>query len=212
MKRYRIVFKICQAIGIILVLSITNIYASTRSVRFTSLDLVPIEKVAIVLGAQVRKDGSLSAVLYDRVTASVDLYKHGKIKKILMTGDNGRVNYDEVTAMKNTAVAQGIPAGDIILDYAGFSTYESCYRAKAIFGVSEAIIVTQNYHLPRAIYTCRALGIKSYGYGQPDWSRYANFMWRAQPRELLAQVKMLWQVHVAHPQPKFLGPQEIIEL
>lgn len=99
--------------------------------------------VAIVFGA-----GIGNAVIDDRVQTGVDLYKQGRVRKLLMTGDNGRVGYDEPGAMKVTAIAAGVPAGDIICDYAGFRTYDSLYRARDIFGVTQAALVTQGYHLP----------------------------------------------------------------
>src|SRR5687768_8525328 len=132
-------------IGIVTLL-ISSISLSTRSFRYSSPEKIPSQQVGIVFGAQVRKDGSLSPVLADRVQASIELYNKGKIATILMSGDNRVANYNEVEAMKNFAVAKGVPAEAIVLDYAGLSTYDTCYRAKAIFGLEKAILITQNYH------------------------------------------------------------------
>lgn len=182
--------------------------AATSAARYDEVGRVPRERVALVFGAGVRRDGRLSPMLADRVDAAVALYQAGSTEKLLMTGDNSRPDYDEVTAMQRYAVARGVPAQDITLDYAGFSTYESCYRARAIFGVREAVVVTQRYHLPRAVYTCRALGVAASGLGTPDWDRYPATMPRYAAREALATLKALWDVHVTRPPPTFLGTFE----
>jgi vancomycin permeability regulator SanA len=185
---------------------------NTSSYRYAQIAGAPPAPVAIVFGAGVRQDGTLSPMLADRVTAAVQLYQAGTIQKILMTGDNSRVGYDEVTAMRRYAVEHGVPFGDITLDYAGFSTYDSCYRARAIFGVTRALLVTQGYHLPRAVYTCRQLGVEAEGVGTPDWQRYPlRMMGPYVAREALAILKGLWQIHITHPQPTFLGPFEGIK-
>ncbi len=119
--------------------------------------------VAIVLGAKVWDDGSLSHALIDRVTTGVELYKAGKVKKLLMSGDNPSADYDEPTAMKGEAIKQGVPEADIVLDFAGRRTYDTCYRAKEIFDVKTAVIVSQEFHLPRSIYLCKNLGVESVG-------------------------------------------------
>lgn len=148
-------------------------------------------------------------MLADRVRAAAELYALGKVQKVLMTGDNSRADYDEVNVMKRYAVEQGIAADDITLDYAGFSTYESCYRARAIFGVQQAVLVTQRFHLPRAVYTCRQLGVEAVGLGTPDWGSYHDtLLLRYGTREALATLKALWQLHVTRPPPTFLGPFE----
>ena len=120
-------------------------------------------RVAIVFGAKVWSGGEVSSVLYDRVLTAVELYRAGRVKKILMSGDNWFENYDEPTAMKETAVKLGVPAEDVIADFAGRRTFDTCYRAKEIFDVKKAILVTQKFHLPRAIYLCSNLGVDSIG-------------------------------------------------
>jgi vancomycin permeability regulator SanA len=182
---------------------------ATREQRYDDLANVPSAPVAIVFGAGVTPDGQLSPMLVDRVNAAVALYRSGRVQKILMTGDNSRVDYDEVTAMRRYAVSQGLPVRDITLDYAGFRTYDSCYRARAIFGVTHAILVTQRYHLPRAVYTCQQLGVNAVGVGMPDWGLYRRSLVAVYTlREALATVAALWDLHVAHPLPRFLGPFE----
>jgi vancomycin permeability regulator SanA len=182
---------------------------NTAGYRFTSVDDIPVERVAIVFGAGIRPDGRLSRILADRVDAAIELYRAGRVAKLLMTGDNSQVDYDEVSAMRRYAAGRGIPEEDITLDYAGFRTYDSCYRARAIFGVERAVLVTQRYHLPRAVYTCRVLGIDAVGLGTPDWEAYPD---RAiaiyTMREVAATFVALLEVHVTRPLPRFLGPFE----
>jgi vancomycin permeability regulator SanA len=181
---------------------------ATSAVRYDNPYTVPQEPVAIIFGAGVRPGGRLSPMLADRVEAGIQLYQEGRVRKLLMTGDNSRIDYDEVTAMQRFAEERGVPTEDITLDYAGFNTYDSCYRARAIFGVENAILVTQRYHLPRAVYTCRQLGIRAVGLGTPDWERYPRVMGPYSMREALATLNALWEVHITRPEPTFLGPFE----
>lgn len=151
-------------------------------------------------------------MLADRVQAAIDLYKAGRVSKLLMTGDNSTKYYNEVKAMQEYATAQGVPANDITLDYAGFSTYESCYRAKEVFGITQAVLVTQNFHLPRAVYTCRQLGVNAIGFGTPDWGKFPQHsMIRYSFREFFAVLNALWEVRVTRPKTTFLGPFEGID-
>src|SRR4051794_21314450 len=124
---------------------------------------LPAHHVALVFGAGLNAQGGPSPVLYDRVATASGLYHAGKVQKLLMSGDNSQVDYNEVGVMRRTAVELGVPADDIVLDYAGFRTYDSCYRARAIFGLSDATLVTNEFHLPRALYTCQALGLTVVG-------------------------------------------------
>lgn len=183
--------------------------AATSSARYTNMENVPTERVAIVFGAGILPDNSPTPMLADRVQAAVDLYNQGRVSKLLMTGDNSRTDYNEVAVMQKYASDRGVPVQDITLDYAGFSTYESCYRAKEIFGVEQAILITQKFHLPRAVYTCNQLGVNAIGLGTPDWGVYAEEgMRKYTMREMLATVKALWEVKFARPKPTFLGPFE----
>jgi len=200
-------------LGVFVIMAATfYVHLKTMSFRYSRLDDVPSRPVALVFGAGVRADGTLSPMLQDRVDAAVALYKRGTVKKLLMTGDNSSVDYDEVSNMKRNAVSQGVPEGDIVLDYAGFSTYDSCYRAKAIFGVTDAVLVTQSYHLPRAIYTCRKLGVTGVGIGLADWRKYPARMVEYQMREFGSTIKALIQLNITHPLPTFLGAKETIGL
>jgi vancomycin permeability regulator SanA len=190
------------------------VHLTTSSMRYTHAVSVPRQRVAVVFGAGVRPDGRPSRVLADRVRAAVQLYQQGRVQKLLMTGDNSRDDYNEVAAMQHYAEELGVPAANITLDYAGFSTYESCYRARDIFGVKQAVLVTQHYHLPRAVYTCRHLNVDAVGLGIPYWDEghparhIPPFLRRHQWREWLATLNALVQVHITHPRPTFLGPFE----
>jgi len=162
---------------------------------------VPQARVAIVFGAGLYRDGSPTPVLQDRVDAASELYFQGKIEKILMSGDNRFADYDEPSAMLDYALELGVPAEDIVRDYAGRSTYDTCYRANAIFGLDEAILVTQEFHLPRAIYLCDQLGVKSSGLSADNryYLKRSRLFWNI--RESLATLTALWDVHIAHPLP-----------
>jgi vancomycin permeability regulator SanA len=202
-------------VGLTLILALlalqVYVAAATGNRCYDQITKVPPHRVGLVFGAGVRPGGRLSPMLAERVDAAIELYQAGRIHKLLMSGDNSQVNYDEVSAMRQYALDRGILAEDITLDYAGFSTYESCYRARAIFGVREAVLVTQQFHLARAIYTCQELGVDAVGYSVRDWGVYSNRMLSFYTlREVLATVKALWQVHITQPLPTFLGPVEII--
>jgi vancomycin permeability regulator SanA len=195
----------------ILAIVAVNVYVgfSTAPQRYTSAQAAPRKPVALVFGAGLEADGTPSAVLADRLDAAIELYRRGRVEKLLLSGDNGSHYYNEVGAMQRYAVEHGIPAQAITLDYAGFNTYASCYRAHDIFGVRAALLVTQRYHLPRATYLCRRLGIDAAGVGTPDWGRFpASMMVHFVAREYLATVLASWDVNVTHPKPKFLGPYE----
>jgi SanA protein len=129
----------------------------------TEIKLENPPRIAVVLGAKVWENGEPSHALYDRIVTAVELYRAGRVKKILMSGDNPTESYDEPTAMQATAVRLGVPDADIVLDFAGRRTYDTCYRAKEIFGVQKAIIVTQEFHQARSLYLCGNLGVDSIG-------------------------------------------------
>lgn len=209
----RLTFWLLLAISLLITVGINyyvNIITSDR--RYIDVTKIPPEKVAIVFGAGVWDDGTPTPMLADRVEAAIKLYKLGKVQKILMTGDNSSPNYNEVKAMQNYAIEKGVLAADVTLDYAGFSTYESCYRAKAIFDLNRAILITQNYHLPRAVYTCNHLGIEAIGLGVADWGIYRDESMRYYTfREIFSTLKAVWEVHITRPNPTFLGPSEKIK-
>ena len=156
----------------------------------------------IVLGCQVFPDGSLSAMLYDRVTRGIELYENKVAPKLIVSGDHGRKEYDEVNAMKKYAIDNGIPSENIFMDHAGFSTYESIYRAKEIFEADKIVVVTQKYHLYRALYIAEKLGIEAYGVSS-DYRAYYGQMYR-EVREILARCKD-FMTTIVKPEPTFLG-------
>jgi vancomycin permeability regulator SanA len=191
------------------ILLVGFVWMTTSNQRFDDPANVPPERVAVVFGAGVWADGTPSPMLADRVRAAVELYEANRVSKLLMTGDNRRADYDEVGAMRRFAMERGVPAEDIVLDHAGLSTYDSCYRAREIFGVQGAVLVTQQFHLPRAVYTCQELGVDAVGLGTPDWGRYRDgVVIRYTAREVLATVNAVWEVHVTRPEPKITGPFE----
>lgn len=186
---------------------ITALYS--ESLIYKSTAEIPTRRAAIVFGAGLQRDGTPSPVLRDRVEAAVQLYKAGKVEKILMSGDNRFVDYNEPGAMFNFAVELGVPAEDIVLDYAGRRTYDTCYRARWIFNLKEAVLVTQTYHLSRALYTCNLLGLPSIGYSADLRTYYPSsyFIWNI--REIPATFMALVDIWFRHPIP-VLGQQEPI--
>ena len=181
---------------------------STRTMRFVQVAAVPARPVAIVFGAGLDPNGAPSPMLAARIQQAAALYQRGTVQKLLFTGDNSSTNYDEVTTMQRYAESLGVPANVITLDYAGFSTYDSCYRAKAIFGVASAVVVTQDFHLPRAVFTCRALGLDVVGIEAPDQHAYpAKITTYYRLREVFASSKAIWHV-MWRPEPTFLGKFE----
>ena len=186
-------------------------YAITRAVAkydqhiHTSASAVPAVYTGIVPGARVYADGRLSHMLEDRVASAAKLYKEGKIRKILLTGDHGKEHYDEVNAMRKALRRMSVPERDIFLDHAGFTTYDSLYRARDIFGVKDCVVVTQRFHLSRSVYTARKLGLDCSGFvadrrqyisSSHNWSKF---------REFFSKVKAWLQLNITKPKPKFLG-------
>lgn len=174
---------------------VTSYYASRT---YTDIESVPETRVAIVFGAGLAPGNEQpSAVLQDRVMTAVKLYKAGKVKKIIMSGDNRYVDYNEPQVMLKFARDNGVSSFDLQADYAGRRTYDTCYRAKYIFGVEKAILITQDFHLTRALYLCNSLGIDSIGYvaniqQYPDQNLYAI-------RDIAATLLAYWELNVAPP-------------
>lgn len=156
----------------------------------------------LVLGCYVHENGNPSAMLSDRLQQGVALYDAGAAPKLLMSGDHGQTSYDEVNAMKQYAIDAGVPSEDIFMDHAGFSTYESIYRARDVFEAKKIIIVTQGYHLHRALHIANALGLEAYGVAS-DPRAYAGQIFR-EVREILARNKD-FATSIFKPKPTFLG-------
>ncbi|MGA9397050.1 MAG: ElyC/SanA/YdcF family protein [Anaerolineaceae bacterium] len=188
--------------GAALILLLGRLYAGWYAgSRIYTPDAVPAERAAIVFGAGLWRNGSPTPVLQDRIDTAADLYFAGKVEKLLMSGDNRFVDYNEPGAMREYAISLGVPSEDIVLDYAGRRTYDTCYRAKAIFGLEKAILVTQGFHMPRALYTCNRLGLVSSGVVADGriYRKVSLVYWNL--RELPAILTALWQVNVSHPLP-----------
>jgi vancomycin permeability regulator SanA len=182
------------------------IYAESKGHLYDEAS-VPPAPVALVLGAKVEADGQPSAFLAARLALAQRLLETGKVRVILVSGDNMNVGYDEPEAMRRWLLAQGVPTEKIVLDYAGFDTYDSCARAVRIFGVTEAIVVTQSYHVARAVAICRRIGIAATGVGDDTVRQYTG-PWRSSAtRELGAWVKASVDV-LAGRDPVHLGPHE----
>jgi SanA protein len=170
----------------------------------TGLEEVPSKPVAIVFGAGYWPSGRLSHALADRMEAAIALYQAGKVNKLLLSGDNRFVDYNEPAVMAQYAEERGVPGEDLVLDYAGRRTYDSCYRARHIFGVEQAVLITQAFHLPRALYTCQQLGVGSVGF-QADQRQYVRAPWY-QLRELFALSRAWLDLHLFKPLPVLGDP------
>lgn len=188
---------------------ITGWYARAH---IQNMDKVEAKPVAIVFGAGLWRDGTPTPVLRDRVATAAELYFSGKVEKLLMSGDNSHENYNEPGAMRAYALSLGVPEQAIALDYAGRRTYDTCYRARDIFGIRKAILVTQSFHLPRALYTCNALGISASGVeaDRRVYRRGSLVYWNL--REVGASLVALWEVHVSKPLPVLGDPEPIFPL
>ena len=194
--------------GILAGLSVLALQAWTargyEHMIFARVEAVPTRPAAIVFGAGYWPSGQLSNILTDRMDTAIDLYMAGKVHKLLLTGDNRFVDYNEPQRMAEYAVMRGIPREDLVLDHAGRRTYDSCYRARAIFGLEEAVLVSQAYHLPRALFTCNRLGLDVVGVSA-DRRQYVYQRWY-RLRELLALVRAWLDVTVLKPLPVLGDP------
>ena len=185
---------------------ITTLFALPR---ISSVENAQPQPVAIVFGAGLWMDGTPTNVLRDRIDTAAELFFTGTVQKILMSGDNRFVDYNEPGAMRAYALSLGVPAEAIVLDYAGRRTYDTCYRAKAIFGLQKAILVTQSFHLPRAIYTCNALGVKAIGVSADRQKYRLSSLVYWQARELPATLTAFLEVHLLQPEPVLGEPVPI---
>lgn len=186
---------------------LTALYAASR---VYDVQTVPAKPIAIVFGAGLWRDGTPTTVLRDRIATAAQLFFSGKVQKILMSGDNSSLNYNEPAAMRQYALDLGVPNDAIVLDYAGRRTYDTCYRARAIFKVDQAILVTQGFHLPRALFTCNALGIKADGVASDprEYRTGSLIYWNL--RELPATLTAMLDVYVFHSLPIMGEPEPII--
>ena len=208
MRTMKRVIAALLAIGLLAVASMVGLSLWIQAVYadriYSTVADVPKDdrpRIAIVFGAGLQRDSQPTPIRYDRVAAAAELYRAGRVDKLLLTGDNRFVNYNEPEAMRRTALQMGVPDADVVLDYAGRRTYDSCYRAKEIFGVNRAILVTQAFHLDRALYLCDAFGIDSIGLAADlrSYARGAETWWSI--REMGAMVGAWIDVNVTRPIP-----------
>ena len=198
-------------VGILLFVIIAlNLYVYQQSAPFVlSINVNEVFPVAIVPGAGLNRDKTPSLALRDRLNGAIKFYEGQKITKILVSGDNRFVYYDEPTAMQNYLVENGLPESAVVRDFAGQRTYDTCYRAKYIFGLDRAVIFTQTYHLWRAVYLCRSLGLDAYGIPVDESiyipSRYRYWLFR----EVFARISAVWDVNVGKPLPILGAPEPI---
>lgn len=203
MKKILLTIILAGTLVIIFVIFL-NIYILRSSSEYISANMadLPESQAALILGARVYSNGNMSDILLDRTIKALELYEGGKVSKILISGDHGQEDYDEVNTVKDYLVDRGVTAEDIFLDHAGFDTYDSLYRSKEVFEVESLIVVTQAFHLPRAVYIGDKLGIETYGYvadRQPYVAAKFNDL-----RESLARVKAFLNV-LFNSKPTYLG-------
>jgi SanA protein len=198
-----------SVLGTLAVILIRGIFLFKASPQTFTKDDVPSRRVAIVFGAEVKKDGTPSVVLKDRVEMAAELYKSGKVEKLLMSGDNRFEDYNEPESMRQYALTLGIPDSDIVLDFAGRRTYDTCYRAKEIFAVDSAILVTQGFHMPRSLFLCNAFDIDAVGVESENYYylKRSRLIWNT--RELLATVQSVLDVYLLKPLPVLGEPEPI---
>ncbi len=176
------------------------VFVSTRSYMYDGSEDAPEAEVVLIPGAAVFSGGVLSPIFRDRIDAALSLYKAQKVKKILVSGDNSTVTHNEVNPVRLYLLSQGVPDQDIFLDHAGFDTYSSMYRARDIFGVTSMLITTQSFHLPRAVFIARSLGVDAYGVR----ADVGTVLFRNYLREILANEKAVFNL-MFHTKPKYLG-------
>ncbi|MCD9872510.1 SanA/YdcF family protein [Streptomyces guryensis] len=188
---------------VLALLPATWLYVATGDRLRTTAD-APRTEVAVVFGAGLW-NGEPSPYLANRLKAAAELYRTGRVRVVLVTGDNSRKDYDEPDAMRTYLKKHGVPDGRIVSDYAGFDTWDSCVRAKKIFGVDRAVLISQGFHIRRAVALCEAAGVTSYGVGVD--AKHDVTWYYGGTREIFAAGKAALDA-VFHPDPRFLGPKE----
>ncbi|MBP1760269.1 MAG: putative rane protein, partial [Firmicutes bacterium] len=202
-KQIAVYLVLTMILGCSGVLIINNYVESVGATYILSPNDVSKADAILVLGAYVFPSGTVSTMLNDRLTVGYELYEQGKAPKLLVSGDHGQKDYDEVNSMKNFLKNKGVPGQNVFMDHAGFSTYESLYRARDIFMVKKVIIVTQEYHLKRAVFVARELGLEAYGVAS-DKREYRG-MAINNLREIAARNKDFIWAKLIKPEPTFLG-------
>jgi SanA protein len=177
-----------------------GIYLATKDNMYNDIESAPQADVVLIPGAAVSLEGELSPIFIDRVDTAINLYEANKVQKILVSGDNSTLSYNEVNPVRLYLISRGMPDQDIYLDHAGFDTYSSMYRARDIFGVSSVLIATQSFHLPRAVFIAHRLGLNADGVNADEGYIFK----RNYACELLANVKAMLDLTLLR-QPKYLG-------
>jgi SanA protein len=203
MKKIALFLFLMAALVVVLVIYLnTHIHHSSEKYISKNINVLPFSYTVLVLGAHVQENGQLSFILKDRVDRALELYKAHKVCRFLLSGDHGRKKYDEVNTMKRYLINKGVPQKDIFLDHAGFDTYSSLVRAKKVFDVKSVIIVSQLFHLPRAVYIARKIGLNAYGCPTANDFYERNLYYKF--RESLADMKAYFSLMI-NLNPRFLG-------
>lgn len=201
MKRFFLFVAFSFELLIVFILATTIVFhLGTKAYIYADATKAPNAQVALIPGAAILKGGKLSPIFIDRADSAITLYKAKKVSKILVSGDNSTVSHNEVDPVRLYLLSKDIPDQDIFLDHAGFDTYSTMYRARDIFGVSSVLITTQSFHLPRAVFIARALGIQAYGVN----ADVGHMLFRNYVREAFANEKAVFDL-VFHTKPKYLG-------
>ncbi|GIH26431.1 membrane protein [Acrocarpospora phusangensis] len=208
----RLAFQVVVALSVLALAPMTWAWLVSSPYRTDTGDAgwparVPAAPVALVLGAGIWGEQP-STMLRTRLDIAGTLYAQGKVKALLVSGDNHVKSYDEPTVMRDYLIARGVPAQKIVLDYAGFDTWDSCVRAKKIFGARAVTVVTQNFHLPRAVALCRTAGLEAYGVGDDSARVLPGPTYFYAAREFLASGKGFLDAVVLDSDPRFLGRYE----
>jgi SanA protein len=203
-RRIVVLVLLASSAALVLLVAAANAIVVLGGSGSDSVAGAPRAQAAIVLGAKVKPDGRMSSMLADRVTIAVRLYKAGKVEKVLASGDHGTVGYDEVDAMKRALLAAGVAPRDVFTDHAGFDTWDTMVRARKVFQVRSALVVTQGFHLSRAVWLARQAGLDAHGVGA-DLHGYGKALLFSEAREVLARVKAVGQA-ATDASPRFLGP------
>ena len=197
-RRY---FIVISSIGVTMLAGII-MYANVHildypSVIYHDIEQVPTTTITLVLGGGMKQPGVMSDMQTDRVLQAVALFKAHKTETLIMSGDDGALRDDEVTYMRKLAIDEGVPGEKIVVDPHAYRTYLSCYRAVHEYGITQMLVITQNFHLPRALYFCNEMGINTIGLSA-DLREYQG-MWKAEFRDVFARVKGLWEMEVTKP-------------
>ena len=207
MKRFIHKTKRITAIIILSILSLfiisENIFKAQKKLCYNDIDEIPVNKVGLLLGTSKYIGKSLNYYYKYRIDAAVELYNKGKIKYILVSGDNSVQNYNEPKTFKNDLIKRGIPANRIYLDYAGFRTFDSVIRSKEVFGQNSITIISQQFHNERAIFIAKHNNIKAVGYNAKDL--HGKYGLKTRIRERFARIKAILDVYILRTKPKFLG-------